>query len=1123
MLPQGNGFELGGFGPGHDVQVVWEHGGSKLRVDTTTGKSRLIIPEGFDFDLLPDKGAGEIRKWLMGHPLHPYIFDPTRKVISAERAELGEDTLHLKEVQEQGMRAASQSIEDGRESFLFVAPTGTGKSEVLTRVLADQINRNSALDRSKDPAQRANARRLQILVADKNNLVDQLYEDAVNLRTEEDFVVYRWGGNPLARMAKSEPLPPGLADIIQMAEESGKQVVLVTTVQSLVPRIKEDTEFYSEALRGVLATVAFDEAHHAGASETLPILKQLIDRNSGSKAFLYGTTATPTHREVELISDVFNGQAFWAYLDDPETFRAMGGQMERGVSEVIDQLQMAINAGELNSFLTEFIDPDIYQLHTGAPLFISAKEAEEIRGEPRPEKKPKPLAEDGENETEDERGRRIVMDPRQYKNVINRLRPAFEKHERGFITVSTQTEAKAFTKALREAYADANPKPTFAYLHSKMSPDEKDQIKNDFRTGKIQFLVTVKMMDEGINVPDLTLFADLTRTTSPKQLLQRIGRILRLSVGKKTPVDVLSFQKIDDIESAQLLLDLNNISHGESVDADRLPPTPKSVANSEKAPVDRGDLASIEWTSERLRDFKSKLFFHPRRGDEAGQDEAVRLISYFSKIDRELDSFARPGNGRIDPTNFNYSEQVLHNALDGHLGKSRSGAAGHQAFFSTLSIAPKHVRDRLKHFQEGWEKRQKQMKTSQGLAELLVDFSTRYNRAPDSVYSREEQRIFDRLQKSKGELVFWERVFDLAATQRGELNSQVLEKFLRVRDRLQTPTEVANWVSQFFDKHKRLPTEAGTKFEAALAKAMVAVPSFSDSLKNSDALHAYLEFDQDRRRASALAEEEAKILAELEAEDRLRSASGVEGVTVREAPATDPSAPKSKSKATPSKPTLKVLQPKWKTKIERVLSGPGNYDPAERAARTKLLSSYRTGNPEGLMEPANLRRVLGEVPLPEGQDPDEVVVAFRNAKQLNGGRRALADYYKLAAQTAGFQVLESAEQNEKDSVVVTFKGKGVSQYFMGPSEIAHHVLYKIDGKNYYSDVTVELRPTRGGAAVSGGRDPNLRRVFKFQEGQPTVHDEALGVTLPLTKSNAFEVWKQMDTDLLLREIERRIN
>ena len=70
-----------------------------------------------------------------------------------------------------------------------------------------------------------------------------------------------------------------------------------------------------------------------------------------------------------------------------------------------------------------------------------------------------------------------------------------------------------------------------AITHST-SKGERRQILDNFRTGAYRLIVTSKVLDEGVDVPDATQAIILSGTGSAREFIQRLGRVLRKRQGK---------------------------------------------------------------------------------------------------------------------------------------------------------------------------------------------------------------------------------------------------------------------------------------------------------------------------------------------------------------------------------------------------------------------------------------------------------------------------------------------------------------------------------------------------------------------------------------------------------------
>jgi superfamily II DNA or RNA helicase len=73
------------------------------------------------------------------------------------------------------------------------------------------------------------------------------------------------------------------------------------------------------------------------------------------------------------------------------------------------------------------------------------------------------------------------------------------------------------------------------------SKEERSDILNRFKSGAYKKIVTSKVLDEGIDVPDATLGVILSGTGSSREFIQRLGRLLRKKESKKAKlVEIVS-------------------------------------------------------------------------------------------------------------------------------------------------------------------------------------------------------------------------------------------------------------------------------------------------------------------------------------------------------------------------------------------------------------------------------------------------------------------------------------------------------------------------------------------------------------------------------------------------------
>jgi superfamily II DNA or RNA helicase len=82
----------------------------------------------------------------------------------------------------------------------------------------------------------------------------------------------------------------------------------------------------------------------------------------------------------------------------------------------------------------------------------------------------------------------------------------------------------------------ANRNHRVAAYHSGLGAALRQDNLRMFRRGEIDVLVTCRALDEGINVPDASVAVIVASTSSTRQRIQRLGRVLRPAPGKTRAV-----------------------------------------------------------------------------------------------------------------------------------------------------------------------------------------------------------------------------------------------------------------------------------------------------------------------------------------------------------------------------------------------------------------------------------------------------------------------------------------------------------------------------------------------------------------------------------------------------------
>ena len=83
------------------------------------------------------------------------------------------------------------------------------------------------------------------------------------------------------------------------------------------------------------------------------------------------------------------------------------------------------------------------------------------------------------------------------------------------------------------------------------SAGERGRLLEDFADNRLQGLVAMRCLDEGVDVPSTQVAYILASTSNPREFIQRRGRILRKSPGKEHAVihDLVALPSLDSSET----------------------------------------------------------------------------------------------------------------------------------------------------------------------------------------------------------------------------------------------------------------------------------------------------------------------------------------------------------------------------------------------------------------------------------------------------------------------------------------------------------------------------------------------------------------------------------------------
>jgi excinuclease ABC subunit B len=114
----------------------------------------------------------------------------------------------------------------------------------------------------------------------------------------------------------------------------------------------------------------------------------------------------------------------------------------------------------------------------------------------------------------------------QIEDVMERIEDRIEKNEKTLVTTLTKKMAEDLTDYLKER------KIRVEYLHSDVKTIQRIQIINDLRSNKIDVIIGVNLLREGLDIPEVSLVAILDADKegflrSERSLIQTIGRAAR--------------------------------------------------------------------------------------------------------------------------------------------------------------------------------------------------------------------------------------------------------------------------------------------------------------------------------------------------------------------------------------------------------------------------------------------------------------------------------------------------------------------------------------------------------------------------------------------------------------------
>jgi superfamily II DNA or RNA helicase/Holliday junction resolvase len=154
--------------------------------------------------------------------------------------------------------------------------------------------------------------------------------------------------------------------------------------------------------------------------------------------------------------------------------------------------------------------------------------------------------------------RRLIL-PTRDEEAVKVISRVFREEGRrgGIVYCPSGAHAKEFAARLRQFDLRAE-----AVLHD-LAPRERELNLGRFRTGALDFVCTVDLLNEGVDVPDVDMIVFMRATHSRRIFVQQLGRGLRISATKNKVV-VLDF--VTDLRRIAEVVMLDTAAKGEGIE-----------------------------------------------------------------------------------------------------------------------------------------------------------------------------------------------------------------------------------------------------------------------------------------------------------------------------------------------------------------------------------------------------------------------------------------------------------------------------------------------------------------------------------------------------------------------------
>lgn len=153
--------------------------------------------------------------------------------------------------------------------------------------------------------------------------------------------------------------------------------------------------------------------------------------------------------------------------------------------------------------------------------------------------------------------------------------------------------AMIFCASIAHAERMAELMPHAAVIHSKLKENIKEERLEAFRTGDVTTILTVDMLNEGIDVPEANVIVFLRSTASRRIFLQQLGRGLRKAAGK------LGVLVLDFVANCERFEMIDQLQKGVQGERNKLPSGPATDEDTRERQTFTLTLDGVEF-DERL-------------------------------------------------------------------------------------------------------------------------------------------------------------------------------------------------------------------------------------------------------------------------------------------------------------------------------------------------------------------------------------------------------------------------------------------------------------------------------------------------------------------------------------------